>query len=67
MEIRPKTLPYLTQAAEVADNKRFYGTRVFTHSSQPGKWREASQEERDAWAERVKEMKEKKRRDAVAK
>lgn len=57
MEIRAKKLPYLTQVAEVADNQRVYVTKVTGYAGNLAElWREASQEERDAWAERMRQI-----------
>lgn len=56
MEIAAKKLPYLTQVAEVADEQRVYVTKVTGYADNLAElWREASQEERNAWVERMKE------------
>lgn len=54
MEIVAKTLPYLTQVAEVADEQRVYVTKVTGFADNLAElWCEASQEERDEWAKRI--------------
>jgi hypothetical protein len=53
-EIKPNTHPYFTQVDEVSDEERIYVRSFFGHVDL-SRWREATQEERDAHKKRMEE------------